>query len=135
MRSRTLKRAVALAGLAALAMAIVASQAQQAGFRRNLLQQADLSVPGREVVQARVEIDPGAVVARHTHPGEEVTYVIDGSLTLEVDGAAPKTYGKGEVFIVPAGTIHGARNAAGGVATILATYIVEKGKPLATPAK
>jgi quercetin dioxygenase-like cupin family protein len=100
-----------------------------------VLQQADLSVPGREVVQAVAEFQPGATPGRHTHPGEEVGYVIDGTVSVEQDGKPAATLKAGQTFLIPAGTIHNATNTGSGVARILATYIVEKGKPLATPAK
>ena len=104
-------------------------------IKRVILQKADLSPPGHEVVQGIAELEPGAASGRHTHPGEEVAYVLEGTLTLEVDGSPPKTYKAGEHFIVPAGQIHNGKNASGAPTKILATWIVEKGKPLATPAK
>jgi quercetin dioxygenase-like cupin family protein len=107
---------------------------QQAGFKRTLLQQVDLSVPGREAVTAVAELQPGAAAGRHTHPGEEVGYVIDGTVLVEIDGKSPMTLSGGKAFLIPAGTIHNAMNKGSGAARVLATYIVEKGKPLATPA-
>ena len=83
---------------------------------------------------ARVEIDPGASAGRHTHPGEEISYVVEGSLVLEQEGKPNVTVHAGEAFMIPAGTVHNATNRGTGVAKIVATYIVEKGKPLATPA-
>ena len=121
-------------GSALLVVATVAG-AQQPAIKRVDIQKHDLSVPGREVVQVRVEIEPGAVIGKHTHPGEEVTYVLDGVLQLEVDGMPPKSIGAGEAFTVPAGTVHGARNAGSSTTKALVTYIVEKGKPVATPVK
>jgi quercetin dioxygenase-like cupin family protein len=108
--------------------------AQQAPFKRTVLQQHDLSVPGREAVTAAVEVQPGATVARHTHPGEEVGYVVEGTIVVEQDGKPAATLGAGGAFFIPAGTVHSATNKGSGIARILATYIVEKGKPLATPA-
>jgi quercetin dioxygenase-like cupin family protein len=108
--------------------------AQQPTFKRTVLQQGDISVPGREVVSAVAEFQPGATPGRHTHPGEEVGYVIEGTLLLEQEGKAPVTLKAGGTFLIPAGTIHNATNSGTGTARILATYIVEKGKPLATPA-
>ena len=103
-----------------------------AAFKRTLLQQADLSVAGREAVTAVAELQPGAVAGRHTHPGEEVGYVLDGSVTVEIDGKPPMPLTAGKTFIIPAGAVHNAKNTGSGLAKILATYIVEKGKPLAT---
>lgn len=115
-------------GLAAVAFA------QQAAFKRTVLQQADISAPGREVVTAAVEFQPGGSPGRHTHPGEEVGYVIEGTVLLEREGKPNATMHAGEAFLIPAGTVHNATNNGTGIAKLVATYIVEKGKPLATPA-
>jgi quercetin dioxygenase-like cupin family protein len=109
--------------------------AQQTGFKRVELQRGDLSVAGREAVVVRVEFDPDGIVGRHTHPGEESTYIIEGTLLVEVDGKPPVTLNAGDTFFIPAGVIHGGKNVGKTPAKLLATYIVEKGKPLATPAK
>lgn len=108
--------------------------AQAPAFKRTLLQQVDLSMAGREAVTARAEFAPGGSVGRHTHFGEEIGYVIEGVLTVEINGVS-KEVKAGEAFAVPAGAPHNATNASAGPAAILATYIVEKGKPLATPVK
>jgi quercetin dioxygenase-like cupin family protein len=109
--------------------------AQAPGIKRTELQDRDLSIPGRHVVQARVEFEPGAVVGRHTHPGEEISVVLEGSLLLEVDGQPPRTIKAGEAFFVPAGVIHAGKNTGSVKGVVLATYVVEKGKPVATPVK
>jgi quercetin dioxygenase-like cupin family protein len=109
--------------------------AQQPTFKRTVLQQADLSSPGREVVQAVADFDAGATPGPHTHPGEEIGYVLDGTFLVEQNGKAPVTLTAGGTFLIPAGTVHNATNKGTGKGRILATYIVEKGKPLATPAK
>jgi quercetin dioxygenase-like cupin family protein len=107
------------------------SSVQQApGLTRTDLQQHDLSAPGRKVVQNRVDIGPEAPSIRHKHPGEEIIYVLAGALEYEVDGQAPTTVEAGEVFFVPAETVHAVRNVGSGIAAELATYVVEKGKPL-----
>lgn len=108
--------------------------AQQPTFKRTVLQQADLSSPGREVVQAVADFEPRATPGRHTHPGEEIGYVLEGTFLVEQEGKAPVTLTAGGSFLIPAGTIHNATNTGSGPGKILATYIVEKGKPLATPA-
>ena len=118
-----------------LVLAGIVVGAQTPAFKRTVLQQADISVPGREVVTAVAEFQPGATPGRHTHAGEEVGYVIDGTISLEQEGKPAVTLKAGQSFLIPAGTIHNATNTGSGVAKILATYIVEKGKPLATPAK
>jgi len=108
--------------------------AQQAGTKRTDLQRHDLSAPGREVVQVRVDFDPGYVAPRHTHPGEEIIYVIEGTLEYDIGGKVV-TVKAGDVLFVPAGTPHTARNIGSTNGAELATYIVEKGKPLLTLVK
>jgi quercetin dioxygenase-like cupin family protein len=100
-----------------------------AGTIRTDLQRHDLGIPGREMLQARVDFAPGASFPRHTHPGEEIIYVLAGTLEYEVAGK-PVTLKAGDVLFVPSGTVHAARNVGTGPAAELATYIVEKGKPL-----
>ena len=109
------------------------AQAQQPGVKRTDLQQHDLSVPGREVVQVRVDIAPGVLAPNHSHPGEEIVYVIEGLLEYQLEGKPPVTLKAGEVLFIPAGTIHSAKNVGNVNGAELATYIVEKGKPLVTP--
>ncbi len=118
--------------LAGASVAAVLAQAP-APFRRTVVQQGDLSAPGREVVQAVAEVDPGAQSGRHTHPGEEIAYVLSGPVVLEIDGQPARTLQTGEGFLIPAGAIHNARNTGKAVAKVLATYVIEKGKPAATP--
>ena len=111
------------------------AQAQQAGTKRTDLQRHDLSVPGREAVQVRVDIAPGVEFPRHTHPGEEIIYVIEGSLVYEVEGRPPVALKAGDVLCIPYETVHSAKNVGSVNAAELATYIVEKGKPLLTLVK
>jgi quercetin dioxygenase-like cupin family protein len=111
-------------------VAVHVARAQQSGITRTDLQQHDLSIPGREVVQVRVDFSPGVAFGRHTHPGEEIVYVLEGSLEYEVDGKPPVTLKAGDVLFIPAGTIHSAKNVGNGNGAELATYLVEKGKPL-----
>lgn len=108
--------------------------AQQPTFKRTVLQQVDISVPGREAISAIAEFQPGATPGRHTHFGEEIAYVLEGTLLVEQDGKPAVTLKAGEMVLFPSGTIHNATNTGAGTARVLATYIVEKGKPLATPA-
>src|SRR5262249_58913725 len=98
---------------------------QAPGLWRTDLQQHDLSAPGREVVQNRVEIGPEAPAFRHRHPGEEVIYVLEGSLEYHIDGETPVTVEAGAVFFVPAGAHHTAKNVGAGHALQLATYVVD----------
>lgn len=108
---------------------------QPRGIRRTDLQERDLGVPGREVVQARVDIDPGVESPKHSHPGEEVVYVIEGLLEYQVDGEPPVTVKAGQVLFIPAEAIHTVRNIGSGNAAELATFVAEKGRPLVVPAK
>jgi quercetin dioxygenase-like cupin family protein len=105
---------------------------QAPGPWRTDLQQHDLSAPGHEVVQARVDIGQEAPLAKHTHPGEEIIYILEGSLEYQVDGQPTRTYHAGEALTVPAGVVHAVRNVGSGNAAELATYVVGKGKPLLT---
>jgi quercetin dioxygenase-like cupin family protein len=107
--------------------------AQQPAFKRTELQRGDLTAGGREAVMAVAEIPAGVASGRHTHPGEEIGYVLEGPLVVEIDGQAPRTLKTGEAFLIPNGRVHNARNSGSGTARVLATYIVEKGKPVATP--
>jgi quercetin dioxygenase-like cupin family protein len=109
--------------------------AQQPGFKRIEVQDRDLSIPGRHAVQARAEFEPGGAIGRHTHPGEELSIVLEGTLLLEIDGQQARTVNAGESFFIPAGVVHAGKNAGSGKAVVFATYIVEKGKPVATPVK
>jgi len=113
-----------------------ALHAQQEGIKRTPLQKADLTdIPGRDAIMGIAEIAPGAAAGRHTHFGFELGYVLEGTATLEVDGQAPITMKAGDSYQIPAGKAHDARNTGSGPAKVLAVYVVEKGKPLATPAQ
>lgn len=111
------------------------AEQQAPGLWRTDLQRQDLSAPGREMVQARVDIGPEAPLVKHTHPGEEIIYILEGSLEYQVEGQPTSTYNAGEVLTVPAGVVHAVRNVGTGNAAELATYVVEKGKPLLTLAQ
>jgi quercetin dioxygenase-like cupin family protein len=108
----------------------VPAQAQQPGIRRTELQRHDLSAPGREVVQVRVDFEPGATFPGHRHPGEEIVNVLEGSFEYQVQGKTAVTLNAGDVLFIPAGAVHVVKNIGRGKASELATYIVEKGKPL-----
>jgi quercetin dioxygenase-like cupin family protein len=114
---------------------VMQAQAQQAGTKRTDLQQHDLSISGREAIQVRVDIGPGEVAPRHRHPGEEIIYVLEGTLEYEVEGKPPVTLKAGDVLFIPYGTVHSAKNPGRVNAAELATYVVEKGKPLLELAK
>jgi quercetin dioxygenase-like cupin family protein len=124
-----LASAITIVGLASLTIT-GSALAQSSGIKRTDLQRHDLSVPGHEVIQTRVDFAPGAAFGRHSHPGEEIVYVIEGELEYQVEGKSPVTLKAGDVLFIPAGTIHAARNVGDRNGAELATYIVQKGKPL-----
>ena len=115
--------------IAGSVLVLPAAQAQQTGIKRTDLQRHDLSAPGREAVQVRVDIEPDVAFPKHTHPGEEIIYVLAGSIEYQVEGKPPVTLKAGDVLFIPAGTIHAAKNVGSGNAAELATYVLEKGKP------
>jgi len=121
-------------GVIALSVTAGVLLGQAPGIQRTVVKQQDVSVPGREAVVARVEIAPGASAGRHTHPGEEITYVMDGEVEVLVEGQPPVKYKAGEAFVIPNGAKHDARNSSQKPIHLAAVYLVEKGKPLATPA-
>jgi quercetin dioxygenase-like cupin family protein len=100
------------------------------GITRTDLQQHDLSIAGRETIQTRVDFAPGAVAPRHKHPGEEIVYVLDGTLEYRIDGQPTAVLRRGDVLFIPYGAVHSVTNVGLDNASELATYIVEKGKPL-----
>jgi quercetin dioxygenase-like cupin family protein len=106
------------------------ARSQQPGVTRTDLLRHDLSVPSREVIQVRVDFAPGVGFPPHSHPGEEIAYVIVGVLEYQLDGRPPVTLKAGEALFIPAGTIHSAKNVGTENAAELATYLVEKGRPL-----
>jgi quercetin dioxygenase-like cupin family protein len=127
---------IAMAALiAGAALAPQMAQAQQEGVKRTNLQRHDLSAPGREAVQVRVDLAPGVAFPKHTHPGEEIIYVLEGTLEYQIEDKPPVTLKAGDVLFIPAGTVHSARNPGTVTGSELATYIVEKGKPILTLAK
>lgn len=109
--------------------------AQSTGLGRTDVLQHDLDTPGREVVQVRVDFGPGVVAPRHSHPGVEVAYVLEGTIEYQIDGKPPVVLKTGDALFIPTGAIHTARNIGSSKASELATYIVEKGKPAFVPAK
>jgi quercetin dioxygenase-like cupin family protein len=105
----------------------------QGGIKRTPLQRFDVPVGDREVVTVIAEVPPNGEIARHTHPGPEVDYILEGDVTLTIGSDAAKTYKAGASFVIPQAVPHGGHAGPNG-SKVLATYIVEKGKPLASPA-
>ena len=131
MKTHLLLAAAAL--LVATSLPLPAVQAQEVSLgdiKRIDLVRNDLSVPGREVIQALIEFGPGVSAARHSHPGDEIAYVTEGLVEYQLEGRPPITLKAGESLFIPSGTPHSARNVGTGKAAELATYFVEKSKPL-----
>ena len=131
--SRNSGSIAAIVGVALIAFAGIAL-AQTPALTRTIVTKADLSVPGREAVVARVEVAPGGVAGWHTHPGEEISYVTDGEVTLMIAGQPPRKVAAGGTFVIPAGTVHNGKNDGTTIVKLVTVYVVEKGKPLASPA-
>ncbi len=113
-------------------LALRVARSQQTSIKRTQLQRHDLSIPEREVIQMRGDFPTGVATPKHTHPGEELVYVLEGTLEFELEGQPPVRVKAGEVFFVPAGTVHTAKNVSSGNSAALSTYIVVKGKLLLT---
>ena len=127
--------AVAVAMVASgVALDVMTQTAQPPGIMRSDVLRHDLGVPGREVIQVRVDFAPGVAFGRHSHPGAEIAYVLEGTLEYELEGKSV-TLKAGESLFIPSGAIHAAKNVGTGNAAELATYLVEKGKPLLVLAK
>jgi len=130
-----MKRVVARASLLLAACATLAVIAQAPAIKRTLLQRIDTVDSGHEAVTAIAEIAAGGQSGRHTHPGTESGYVLEGTGTLEVDGQPARPIKAGDSFTIPPETIHNAKVSGDAGFKVISTYVVEKGKPLASPAK
>ena len=130
-----MKKMHLVAVLAALltSTALVAGQAPPSGIKRHEALRHDLDTAGREVVRVRVDFAPGASFGLHTHPGVEVAYVLEGELEYSFEGKPPVILKAGQSLYIPAGEAHAARNVGNSDAAELATYLVEKGKPIVVP--
>ena len=124
------KTAAALCVLALAATAL----AQSPMIKRTMLGRIDVPDSNREAVTAIAEIAPGGAAGRHTHPGVETSYVMEGSATLLIDGEPPRLLKAGDSFTIPMGKVHDAKVEGNTPLKVIVTYVVEKGKPLATPA-
>jgi quercetin dioxygenase-like cupin family protein len=100
------------------------------GVKRTELQRSDLAIAGKEAIQVVIAFEPGSFFGKHSHPGEELIYVLEGEIEYTIEGKAPVILKAGEVLLIPAGIVHEARNTGKVVAKELATYIVDKNKPL-----
>jgi quercetin dioxygenase-like cupin family protein len=137
-RGKTMKMkqkilAVTLCTIGLAGAALVA--AQSTGLKRTVIGKGELSVENREAVIVRVDLDAGAVAGKHTHPGEEIAYIMEGEAELLIDGEPPRKVKAGDAFVIPAGKAHDAKNTGSVPLKLVGVYVVEKGKPLATAAK
>ncbi|MCA1468528.1 cupin domain-containing protein [Bradyrhizobium sp. IC3195] len=126
---------VAAALIAAISLASLSARSEEprlGDIKRTHLMKEALSAPGREVIQVRVDFPPGVVAVGHSHPGEELVYLIEGELEYRLDGRPPVILKAGDVLLIPHGVHHAVKNVGSGNAAELATYIVETGKPLLT---
>jgi quercetin dioxygenase-like cupin family protein len=122
-------------GVTLLMLAVIGVlSGQNPAIKRTVVKTADVSVPGREAVIAKVEIATGGSSGRHTHPGDEISYVVAGEGEILMEGKPPLKVKEGDGFVVPGGTKHDARNTGSQPLRLIAVYVVEKGKPVATPA-
>jgi quercetin dioxygenase-like cupin family protein len=117
-----------------LTLAAGALLAQTPAIQRTVVHTADVSVPGREAIVARVEIAPGGRAGRHTHPGDEISYIMEGEGELSIDGQPVRKVKAGDGFVVAAGLKHDMHNTGTQPLKLAGVYVVDKGKPLATPA-
>jgi quercetin dioxygenase-like cupin family protein len=129
---------IVLAVIGVTAAATVGARAWQAAqptFTRTQLQDHPLTAKGWHAVQSRSDFQPGAASGKHTHPGEEIGYLLEGTLELTIEGKAPMRLKAGDAIFTPANTVHEARNVGTTTARVLVTYVLEAGKPIATPVK
>jgi quercetin dioxygenase-like cupin family protein len=131
---KSVKIAIAGASVIVALTSAGVTMAQAPGLTRTIVTKADVSVPNREAVIARVEVAPGGVAGWHTHPGDEISYVTEGEATLMIAGQPPRNVAAGQGFVIPAGVVHNAKNDSATTTKLVGVYVVEKGKPLASPA-
>ena len=133
-RPRTLALLILAAASAALFPPRISGAEPPPTFSRKVLQDQNLTAPGKHAVVAMIDVAVGGVAGRHTHPGEELGYVLEGTFLIEIEGKAPQTCKAGESFFIPAGVVHSAKNAGQTPVKVISSYFLEKGQPLATPA-
>src|SRR5262245_38637478 len=133
MRRVTVSAALVL-GLAAFSVTGISVSAQEPTVQRKVLLTQDLPIPGYQIVMAAVEIPAGGREGRHTHPGALVAHIQEGTLMLDYERTRTATYNAGDTRFIEAGKIHEGINKGGSPVKIIATFVVEKGKPLTSPA-
>ncbi|WP_337286457.1 cupin domain-containing protein [Candidatus Methylomirabilis sp.] len=123
-----------------IALGVIGTQAlnaQQAPMKRTVLIKTDLAgIEGKEAVLALVEFAPGATIEPHYHPGEELAYLLEGTISFEAKGKPPVTFKPGDTFHQPPKQVHSVKNfSSTAPAKALAFTISEKGQPLTVPVK
>jgi len=122
-------------GVGALSLLIIVPViSQQPTIQRKVLLTQDLPIPGYQAVMAAVEIPAGGREGRHTHPGAVVVYIQEGTITFDHEGKPTMTYKAGDSFYIEPGKIHEGINNGTSPVKAVATFVVEKGKPLTSPA-
>ena len=111
-----------------------AQPAATPGVSRKILSQSDGPAPGYVTLLVAIEIEAGVTIGRHTRPGIESAYILEGGFDLPIEGQPTRAYKPGDGFVIPAGTPHAGGKNGDKTTKVLSTYIVEKGKPLASPA-
>jgi quercetin dioxygenase-like cupin family protein len=133
--TRTLARAIAVVVFVPMAGGLVLKAQQAPAVKRSVVLKEDTSVPDREGVMAMVELPPGSTEGRHTHFADVFAFVLEGTISLEVEGKPTATLKAGDVFHVPAGKVHQGTNNGSVTVKLAVVFFAEKGKPLTTPVK
>jgi quercetin dioxygenase-like cupin family protein len=108
------------------------ADALSSGLRRTEVQHRTSSIPGRDIVQVRTEIPVGVASGWHTHPGEEVGYIVEGTVRMEIAGQEALLLHAGSGFLIPPGTPHDAHDLGPGTGVMLSTYLVDPNQPLSS---
>lgn len=120
--------ALALAAVSAWPLSATAQKLDANGIGRTEVVRHDFD-GGREAIQVKVDFGPHVAFPKHSHPGVEIAYVLEGTIEYEMNGKKIALKA-GESLYIPAGAVHSARNLGGGIASELATYLVDKDKPV-----
>jgi quercetin dioxygenase-like cupin family protein len=132
---RTLARGIAVLAVVGMAGGLVLKAQQAPAVKRSVVLKEDTSVPDREGVMAMVELPPGSAEGRHTHFADVFAFVLEGTISLEVEGKPTTTLKAGDVFHIPAGKVHQGTNNGSVTVKLAVVFFAEKGKPLSTQVK
>jgi quercetin dioxygenase-like cupin family protein len=130
-KEKQMIRKITLASLLAIVLAPAAAQTQ--GITRQVMQTTDFPA-GYQTVTGVATIAPNACAGLHIHPGLETSYMLEGEITLKVDGKPDQKFKAGESLQVPIAAKHDACNAGNAAAKVFVVYVIERGKPVASPA-